>query len=71
MIWIKTILFFFALIVSIIAIEDFVEKIISHSKTNKDEFYVLYSTGLIDTINFGSTLIAVLLWTALYFVNHV
>jgi len=70
MIWIKAILFFFALVASILAIEDFVEKAIGHSKKDKDEYHMLYTTGLIDTVDFWSTLIAIILWTGFYILNQ-
>ena len=71
MIWLKTILFFFALVASITALEEFVEKTIANSKKSQDEYDVLYTTGFINTIDFWSTFIAILLSTAFYFVNHV
>jgi len=70
MIALKTILFFFALGVSVSAIEEFVEKTIANLKKDKDEYDVLYTTGFITTIDFWSTFIAILLWTAFYLVNQ-
>lgn len=70
MIALKTILFFFALIASISAVEEFVEKTIAHLKKSEDEYHVLYTAGMISTIDFWSTFIAILLWTAFYLVNQ-
>jgi len=66
----KTIIFFFALAVSVFAIEDFIEKMIGHLKCDKDEYYILYTTGLIETINLPLTILGVLLWTGLYLINY-
>ena len=70
MIAIKTLIFFFALVATVSAIESFVEKIIGHSKQGKDEYHMLYTTGLISTIDFWSTLISILLWSGLYLINQ-
>ena len=71
MIAIKTLIFFFALIASVVAIEDFIEKIIGHSKQGKDEYHMLYTTGLIGTLDFWSTLISILLWTGFYVLSQI
>ena len=70
MIAIKTLIFFFALVASISAIEDFVEKILAHSKKTEEDYHHLYTHGLIRTLDFWSTLISILLWTGFYFVNQ-
>jgi len=70
MITIKTIIFFFALIISIFTLEDFVEKILAHLKKSEEEYHVLYTSGLIITLNFWSTFLSILLWTTFYLLNQ-
>ena len=63
MIAIKTIIFFFALIISVFTLEDFVEKILAHLKKSEEEYHVLYTSGLIITLS-------ILLWTTFYLLNQ-
>lgn len=70
MIAIKTVLFLVALGMSIEALEEFVEKIIQHIKTDRDEYNVLREAGMITTIDFWSTFIAVICWTGFYLLNQ-
>lgn len=70
MIAIKTLIFFFALVATVSALEDFVEKIIGHSKKTEEEYHHLYTHGLIGTLHFWSTLISIILWSGLYLLNQ-
>ena len=70
MIVIKSLLFFFGLILSLVMIEDFIEKVIAHLKEGKDEYHMLYTTGLIHTLPFWPTLLSVLFWSGLYLLNQ-
>jgi len=71
MIAVKTLLFFFALIATVMAIEDFVEMIIAHSKKDEEEYHHLYTHGLIHTLDFATTLISIMLWSIFYILNQV
>ena len=70
MIALKTILFCLALWTSISAVEDFVERVILHSKKDADTYRDTYTRGLISTLGFWSTFLAILFWTGLYLVNQ-
>ena len=70
MIAIKVMLFFFALCATVLSIEEFVEKLIGHLKRSEEEYHILYTTGMISTIDFWPTLLSVLFWSGLYLLNQ-
>lgn len=71
MITIKTILFFFAIAMSITALGEFVEKLLCHLKRSEDDYHQAYTRGLISTTHFWSTFLATVFWTAIYLINQI
>lgn len=70
MIAIKTILFILALFVTLSLIEDAIEKIIMHNKTDGDELHVLYTSGLLSTFDITLSVLSCVLWTGFYLINQ-
>ena len=70
MIALKILLFFFGLISTLVMVEDGIEKIIGHLKQGKDEYHMLYTSGLINTFPFWPGLLSIICWTALYTLNQ-
>ncbi len=69
MIALKILIFASALIVTILLIEDAIERIILHSKKDFDMLHAEYIAGILETINGGLLIWAIILWTTFYCIN--
>ena len=69
MIYLKVIVFFFALAMTIVFIEDAIERIILNSKREYNEYHCAYTQGRTALFTGWSGILSILGWTGLYLLN--